>query len=381
MAEPRVSVIMPAHNAAEYIGEALSSLRAQSLADFEVLIVDDASRDETAEIAHSFAAEDKRFKVLNSPARGVSNARNAALDQCRGRYVAFLDADDRLPPDSLFQRAAWLDAHPKARLVSAMWRVIGARGEDLGLTMGRLPSERGFEQAFELPVHICAIMGRGEFVRRFQFNELRAHGEDVKFIIQMLRAGATICPLHHIAFEYRWHKSSAVSSNLPRHTRQLISIMRNFTKSDDSSEVAERHRAGWSLDNVEPRQLSLLYGLCVQLVLGRASAAAVEEAAAQCDALDTYQDVAAPCEQDLWTWAVRAFLAPVDSRALAERVCQRAGGILDLADRLRTHSRFAAGLRGFLDAAIDQAERGARAAPRAISAVLPLAVGLVSGAA
>lgn len=99
--EPLVSVIVPIHNAAEYLGGALESLRSQSYARFEAILVNDGSTDDSPAICHRFSVADKRFRILNQPNLGVSAARNAGIDAAAGKWIAFLDADDLLYPESL----------------------------------------------------------------------------------------------------------------------------------------------------------------------------------------------------------------------------------------------------------------------------------------
>lgn len=98
---PLVSVVIPAYNAEKYIGETLGSLRAQTLTDWEALIVDDGSTDATARLAAQAAAEDARFRLLRQENAGVSAARNHGLREAQGTYVLFLDSDDTLTADSL----------------------------------------------------------------------------------------------------------------------------------------------------------------------------------------------------------------------------------------------------------------------------------------
>ena len=95
-----VSVIVPAYNAAGYIGEALASVASQSLADWEAIIVDDGSTDSTCECVQPFL-EDPRFSLIEQENKGVSAARNAAVRRAVGDWVAFLDADDAWLPEKL----------------------------------------------------------------------------------------------------------------------------------------------------------------------------------------------------------------------------------------------------------------------------------------
>ena len=91
-ASPRVSVIVPTYNRAGLLARALQSVLAQSWTDFEVLVVDNGSTDETPSIASTFT--DARIRWLRVETRGASAARNAAISEARGVWVAFLDDDD-----------------------------------------------------------------------------------------------------------------------------------------------------------------------------------------------------------------------------------------------------------------------------------------------
>lgn len=112
MSGPKISVIVPAFNVARYVGECLASVCAQTLADWECIVVDDGSTDGTAERIRENA--DPRIRLIRQANHGVSAARNAGLAGARGVYLLFLDGDDRLHPDALRRLAGELDAHPQA---------------------------------------------------------------------------------------------------------------------------------------------------------------------------------------------------------------------------------------------------------------------------
>lgn len=114
---PAVTVVIPAFNAGRYIGEALSSVRGQ-LDDMEVLVVDDGSTDDTVREARSFAGSFD-LEVLQQRNGGPSAARNIAIQRARGRYCAFLDADDLMLPGRLSLQQAMLDADADVALVHA----------------------------------------------------------------------------------------------------------------------------------------------------------------------------------------------------------------------------------------------------------------------
>ena len=96
----KISVILPCYNAAHYLEECLDSLLAQTMGDFEALLVDDGSKDDTLSIAKKYAARDARIQVLHQDNAGVSAARNRALGQAKGEWATFVDGDDILPPNA-----------------------------------------------------------------------------------------------------------------------------------------------------------------------------------------------------------------------------------------------------------------------------------------
>jgi len=110
MATPTVTVIIPAYNAARYVGRTLRSLRDQSFRDFEVIVVDDGSTDDTAAAVQLMVEADPRFRLIRQPNGGVAAARNRAIAEARGRYLANLDADDMWLPTFLERTTAALEA-------------------------------------------------------------------------------------------------------------------------------------------------------------------------------------------------------------------------------------------------------------------------------
>lgn len=113
--EPLVSVIMPAHNAATHIAKAIQSVLNQSYRDIELIVVDDGSTDNTADIVTGF--EEDRIKYFYQDNAGASSARNLALRKSQGSYIVILDADDMMTPDFIARHLEEFDKHPQADLV------------------------------------------------------------------------------------------------------------------------------------------------------------------------------------------------------------------------------------------------------------------------
>lgn len=94
MGDVKISIIMPVYNVEQYVGKAVESILNQTFSDYELLIVDDGTKDRSGEICDAYAAEDARVKVIHKENGGAPSARNAAIDIARGTYVYFMDSDD-----------------------------------------------------------------------------------------------------------------------------------------------------------------------------------------------------------------------------------------------------------------------------------------------
>lgn len=128
-----VSIIVPAYNAQKTIGRCIESILNQTYTDFELLVMDDGSKDETPEIIDRYATKDARVIAVHKQNSGVSDTRNQALDRASGRYIQFLDADDWISPDAtrLFVRA--MEDNPTCDMVIAdFYRVVGEKMSQKG---------------------------------------------------------------------------------------------------------------------------------------------------------------------------------------------------------------------------------------------------------
>jgi glycosyltransferase involved in cell wall biosynthesis len=121
------SVVTAVWNRAGLLPHALDSLRAQTCADWEGLVVDDGSTDGTPAVVTPWLC-DPRFRLLERPHRGLSAARNAGIAEARGEWITFLDSDDVYESDHLEQRLRFIAAHPEVEVIHGGYRVIGPPG-------------------------------------------------------------------------------------------------------------------------------------------------------------------------------------------------------------------------------------------------------------
>ncbi|MEL7165884.1 MAG: glycosyltransferase family 2 protein [Pseudomonadota bacterium] len=136
---PVVSILMPAFNAEATLAEAVASVQAQSFQAWELLIADDGSLDGTYAVAADLAGHDTRIRIVRHDTRqGAAAARNTALATARGRYVAFLDADDLWRPDKLTRQIDFMRDTGAALTFSAYWRAPIAAWGTMGAPAGRV---------------------------------------------------------------------------------------------------------------------------------------------------------------------------------------------------------------------------------------------------
>jgi glycosyltransferase involved in cell wall biosynthesis len=186
---PAVSVIVSIFNSERYLEECAQSLRAQTLKDFEVVLVDPGSADRSPEICRRLASEDDRFRYL--PVSGstlVSYCRARAVEAARAPLIAVLDSDDRALPDRLQTQWLWMQAHPEAVLVGSNYRVISANGWILRLSPLKITDD--VEIRWRLLFgnclgHSTVMYRRDAALRAGNYDPRVRAGEDFEFFSRM----------------------------------------------------------------------------------------------------------------------------------------------------------------------------------------------------
>ena len=189
---PAVSVIMPAYNVSAYIAEAIASVRAQTMSDFELLIVDDGSVDDTAEVVSRLAALDSRITLLRQENRGLAAARNAAMCHARGGLLALLDSDDLWHPRFLDAQVTLLARRPDIDIVTGNGWTLGSH-ED-GQPARPWPDPRPTPDLWtilgdELSVFIMTVFRRRVYDTIGGFDEMLRTNEDFDFWLRAALAG------------------------------------------------------------------------------------------------------------------------------------------------------------------------------------------------
>ena len=128
---PAVSVIIPAYNCAQLLPQAVESVRKQTYQDFEVIIVDDGSEDETWDVIKSISADWDKVRAFRIPHRGPAAARNRGIAEMKGKWIALLDADDLWLPEKLARCMEYLAKHPDISIVYTPMKPIRLDGKEM----------------------------------------------------------------------------------------------------------------------------------------------------------------------------------------------------------------------------------------------------------
>ena len=233
MNSPIVSAIVPVYNSARFLTQALDSALGQTLAEIEVVVVNDGSTDASGTIAEDYARRfPQRIRVIHQPNQGLCHARNAALAAARGELFALLDADDAWLPHHLETSVAELERHGVA-LVHADIERIDKDGNSLGRATRHWREEKddAFDTLYLRREHVCCptAVFRREVIERIgrfdsRFNRLGCEDRDLWLRIAEVAGIAFIDDLHAL---YRLHASN-MSANFAKMLQARLQLVDKF---------------------------------------------------------------------------------------------------------------------------------------------------------
>jgi glycosyltransferase involved in cell wall biosynthesis len=225
MSTPEVSVIVPVYNAARYLESALASVQAQTFSDFEIVVVDDGSTDNSKALLEKLAARDPRIRIVSRPNTGIVGALNDALAASRGEFIARMDADDLCLPQRFAKQVAFLRAHPVCVCVGSAFLYIDAAGS-LIKECARPADHETIERELlsgngGVIIHPSAMFRRAAIEQAGRYREKAQWIEDLDLYLRLARIG-TLSNLPEVLFHYRFHEQSVnFTRNQGRHERKL----------------------------------------------------------------------------------------------------------------------------------------------------------------
>ena len=199
---PLISIIIPCYNQAHFLCEAIESALGQSYANFEIVVVDDGSTDNSEEVGGQYSG----VHCIRQDHQGLAAARNTGLRHCRGEYLVFLDADDRLLPEALKVGVEVLKMHPDCAFVAGHYRVIEANGGLREMPPHRVAGEHYAEllRRNYIAMHATVMYRREVFASVGSFNTSLRACEDYELYLRIARQWPIHCHAQVVA-EYRQH--------------------------------------------------------------------------------------------------------------------------------------------------------------------------------
>lgn len=220
---PKISVVMPAYNAEKYITEAIESILNQTCGDFELIILNDCSKDGTEEIILSY--DDERIVYIkNEENLGVARTLNKGLQMAKGEYIARMDADDISLPQRLEKQVAFLDGHPDVAVVGVGVTVFDEDGDVQTRLFSEEPARMRVDMLFACGLAHPGVMFRREVIVGLDGYHPAYNGLEDYELWDRVMEGWDICALPGVGLRYRIHGSQVTQNLSEKHEALLRSL-------------------------------------------------------------------------------------------------------------------------------------------------------------
>lgn len=242
---PRVSILLPTHQSCAHLRETLGSIKAQTYQDYELLVVDDSSTDQTLEILQEQA--DPRIRVVQGRNRGLADALNLGIKTARGEYIARIDADDLMVPERLERQVQFLETHLNVIVCGGWQQYFGLS------TFLHAPPESAEQCRANLLFrcdlcHSTLMLRTSAFLEHGLFYDPAYAAEDFELWTRVLDIG-DIANLPQVLGYYREDGKSITTAKKERLIRQNGEIVSAFLKRSLGIQLSERQKqyfTGWT---------------------------------------------------------------------------------------------------------------------------------------
>ena len=239
---PKISIVLPVYNGELFLKDCIDSLLLQTFTDFELLIINDGSTDETENIISRY--NDPRIRYIKNKINyGLIYSLNLGINISRGVYIARMDADDIALPGRLMEQNNFLDTHPGCGVVAGCVSFIDNKNKNIGdwpldkktITFKSIYKTMPFENCLAHP----SIMGRVNIFKKIIYDPGQKHIEDYHLWLTMLSKGIIIEKISHPILLYRNNPGSITNQTLRkdnfffRHARMKIDIIVSAIKSNE----------------------------------------------------------------------------------------------------------------------------------------------------
>lgn len=221
----KISVVMPAYNAESFIEDAVNSVLAQTFEDYELIIIDDCSRDKTYELIEGFARNNSKIRVYrNEKNSGVSFTRNFGISVAKGEWIAFLDSDDMWRPEKLEKQLSLFKEHPNAVITYTGSSFIDFEGTAFSYNLPAVPVMT-YKHLLKSNLLSCSsVMVKKDVIERIKMGHDKMH-EDYSAWLQILREYKYAYGINEPLLIYRISKNSK-SANRIKSARMIYNSYR-----------------------------------------------------------------------------------------------------------------------------------------------------------
>lgn len=200
--KPVLSIIIPCYNQAKYDGEAIDSVLSQTFTNWELIIVDDGSTDDSYSIMTEYAGRDERITCLRQANGGPSKARNHGAKYAKGKYLLFFDSDDKLAPTYLEQGVQYMEANEECAVFYPRVKYFGSRNDE------ELVRYTSYKDLLCKSSILCtSIIRKQDFDRIGGFDETMRGFEDWELFIRLLHHNDVAHQSTDVLFYYRMHRA------------------------------------------------------------------------------------------------------------------------------------------------------------------------------
>ena len=229
---PLVSVIVPVYNAQGYLRDAVASVQAQTLNDWEIVLVDDGSTDNSADVIAQIIRDVPNVRAFAKDNGGPAAARNYGLTQAHGHYISFLDADDLYPPYKLEQQAARLNQESSLALVLGRIQYVWLPG-------GEIINIR-FKEADNTLTHVhlgSGLFRREVFDRIGNFDETMRYSEDFDWFLRAHEANTNLLIMKAVMLYYRLHDSNMTRGKNMQEINAFLALKKSLDRRRQSGTI------------------------------------------------------------------------------------------------------------------------------------------------
>lgn len=212
---PLVTILLPAYNCQNYIQQTIDSILHQTYQNFELLIINDGSTDNTTNIINNYS-DDRIKHIINETNKGLIYSLNKGLEIAKGKYIARIDADDICLPTRIEKQVNWLNKNTNTAIIATTIQFINEHNQPTGnwsLDLRTITSNQIYKaMLWECCIAHPSVMMRTEIIKNYKYNQKQKHTEDYDLWLQLLADKKIIEKINEPLLLYRIHRQSVTGS-------------------------------------------------------------------------------------------------------------------------------------------------------------------------